>query len=354
MVRTIFKFIFIQLILALRIWAEDSTASGHFVLAKIDSELVDLFTTSLDKNTLLQSPFVYREESTEPETTSVWRGNVPTIEADITKAQLILEGPQNKDGSAQRFNIELNFNKDNLVIRSDKPKSRIMLGGAKINFRGQYPKRHFLEGRDETSFVLAFPKFKDENLMGVLICPRKLSREKIKRADGSAIFKDVLVDTDYKIAASSFAIEAHIKSKVLTGLAPGNAKASIKTTANISKATVSSDEVFSKDAEVNMTYRADVHDTIIPAQGTDEQAGGMLIEIDLHKPAGYRRVWSYQHAMWFKQIQLKNSFDVGVDRILRPVMPGSCILALEEKTTLVHYSKEPLKSTKATQLGRPL
>ena len=355
---------------------EPSKPDPYVEVPAVDSGKFDLLLDSLINDLVLDYPEYYQgvlpKKTNKQKISQILGDNFINISSNISGVRIRFEYPNEiaeDDNRARSFYVDLTFEEEqllvdrkaifsgefrfqeigalsySLVVKLSKPKLSKDVAGIRIPVTENKHERVFLQGQDQTSIVIMLPKVKKKGPRGVLICPRDYDFWKVK--GGSRLMKN----TAYEMVGADFKVRSLVQGRVLTGLGPGFASATIQTSDNILPSQVYYDFSESVHPFVSVEYMQGKNLGLPQAKERNHVTGGVKVNLVLHNSLHQKIDIDGLSRATIKRLELKRSLPIKHSGVQFRAEKGPCVGIIKEVDIAYNLSKEPLANQGEINLG---
>ena len=268
--------------------------------------------------------------SEAPLSAAEWLGREPEFASAFPLISLNFASTA-KDATGATLSFSLLDNQLNL--HTSERKRREVVAGDRRLVAQQH--RFFQTGSDASGFVVLVASSNTTDLVGALICPRKLN---LNHSGQIVSF----VDSGQLLSTYSLSLSAKAKGGVLSGFGPGFARVSMHTSKGIAPPTEPSDRVYSRDPNIGIEYVP--MDSVAPLNpAADNLAEGITVTLELQNNTGYKRTTTYRDYIWLKTINLDATESARILGYSVSQGSGKCLAFVRQVGLSHHYEKTALE-----------
>ena len=304
-----------------------------------------MFLDSVFNDRLLEGMSAAKETYGEAAEYEAWQGNKPQLSAEVTKIVARFRQPPRFDREATdliTFDVSIEFRRSEgtTIVRTGLPLSPALRGGVRCHLSDKKQFRLFIEGANNTGLAVIMPRVdvKGQFPGAVFMCPRYLALPK-----GSSRSAPRLVDSEYRLFRTFFAVAGEAQGQALSGVGIGLARASLLTSPNTPRSEEYEDETYAKDPEVSVSYKPYKKENLQDKDESGDIVAGIQAAVELQRPAGFKKLSVLRDVVWVKQVMLESETplstltergeEVAIGR-------GACYIVLTERSMEHRYSRD--------------
>lgn len=346
--KTINSLLFCSLILpACMTFAQEQQAAG-IDFGSMPENFEQALLKSIFDNDFFAAPQQKATPAPDPALTGFWRSVRPSLSSKINVIRLgfspvpladpAAAGPASGQNGSGGLLVEIEFDQEKVIARSISPRSRRFPGGIRFSLNKTRGWRHVLEIYPGLAVAIGVARHFDPDLRGAIVCPFVLPI-----SSGPGLTPAAGERKEYVWSSISLRGDASAHGRFNAGFEPGVGYAAVLSSKTMTSSAASQDEVFAREILVGADYMPEGDPLVNDTTNLNDLSGGLVAQIDLQNPAGYRRLSRAKSFVWAKRLRPQRKFMAGTGRGETEVSPAECIALIGRNEKEEVYSREELR-----------
>ena len=275
----------------------------------------------------------------------IWRGNVPTVEANFEELTLHFQR-QGPELPLQEFFLLMQFRESQITLKSSRSGLFSTAGGLTLTSGERKIVPLSVLGSAEYRMMIALAPAPDGNF-AVLLCPRRrMDSESPEASPAPEAPRIEMKDARSKLVRLTGKISGSARGKISGGFGPSVAIASLSTSSDIPRSIEYYDRAFVPNPQVGFEYKqfiGEARELLEPAESALAPLSivttGVEAAVDLTNAAGYRRAEVRRDVVRIREIFFPPESPVAISS-LNSQGEGACYLIVKTREHELRYSKD--------------